>query len=57
MSIGDADDDVKRHSDCFYWMDALRVVDLPELTALTVGNYCCASVNTVIIKGWGVGGR
>ena len=57
LSIGDADDDVKKHSDCFYWMEALRVVDLPALTELTVGNYCFSSVSNVTLKGWGCGGR
>ena len=35
------------HSDCFYWTEALRVVDLPALTTLTVGNYCFAKVGVV----------
>ena len=44
------------HSDCFYWTEALREVDLPALTTLTVGNYCFAKVKTVTIKGGGCWG-
>lgn len=46
--------DVKMHSDCFYWTEALRVVDLPALTTLTVGNYCFAKVKTADHKRWGL---
>lgn len=51
LAIGDCVDDPAKHSDCFYWAEKLRLVDLPALSSLAIGNYCFNSVDNVIIKG------
>lgn len=53
LAIGDCVDDPAKHSDCFYWAEKLRLVDLPALSSLSIGNYCFNSVDNVIVKGGG----